>query len=179
MSNKIWDIQNVILDLSIFSVYGHGARALMGPKISIGTVTARNTGSIQDRTFVGGGGVRRDRTYRNLINNRKCSTYIYMGVKNHIGFSFWNPLFIFSSYGLKAQVSFSDRLLSVVCPFSSSSPEPLVQFQPNLAQIILGLRGVKFVQMKVCSFPRGDNNEIAKIHWRKPSFPELEGHFQP
>ena len=25
MSNKIWDIQNLILDLSIFSVYGHGA----------------------------------------------------------------------------------------------------------------------------------------------------------
>ena len=26
MSNKIWDLQNHILDLSIFSVYGHGAR---------------------------------------------------------------------------------------------------------------------------------------------------------
>ena len=26
VSNKIWDIQNHILDLSIFSVYGHGAR---------------------------------------------------------------------------------------------------------------------------------------------------------
>ena len=25
MSNKIWDIQNLILDLRIFSVYGHGA----------------------------------------------------------------------------------------------------------------------------------------------------------
>ena len=25
VSNKIWDIQNLILDLSIFSVYGHGA----------------------------------------------------------------------------------------------------------------------------------------------------------
>ena len=25
VSSKIWDIQNLILDLSIFSVYGHGA----------------------------------------------------------------------------------------------------------------------------------------------------------
>ena len=32
--------------------------------------------------------------------------------------------------------------------FSSSSPEPLGQFQPNLAQSILGWRGFKFVQMK-------------------------------
>ena len=32
--------------------------------------------------------------------------------------------------------------------FSSSSPEPLGQFQPKLAQSILGWRGFKFVQMK-------------------------------
>ena len=32
--------------------------------------------------------------------------------------------------------------------FSSSSSEPLGQFQPNLAQSILGWRGFKFVQMK-------------------------------
>ena len=32
--------------------------------------------------------------------------------------------------------------------FSSSSPEPLGQFQPNLAQSILGWRGFKFVQIK-------------------------------
>ena len=32
--------------------------------------------------------------------------------------------------------------------FSFSSPEPLGQFQPNLAQSILGWRGFKFVQMK-------------------------------
>ena len=42
--------------------------------------------------------------------------------------------------------------------FSSSSPEPLGEFQPNLAQSILGWRGFKFVQMKgPRSFPRGDN----------------------
>ena len=68
---------------------------------------------------------------------------------------------VFSSPELKAQVSFSDHLSSVVClsvclsvrlsvrlsvclsvcklfTFSSSSPEPLGQFQPNLAQSILG-----------------------------------------
>ena len=75
---------------------------------------------------------------------------------------------IFSSPEPKAQVSFSDQNLSVVrrrcrcrrcrrcrrrrCrklfTFSSSSPEPLSQFQPNLAQSILGWRGFKFVQMK-------------------------------
>ena len=66
--------------------------------------------------------------------------------------------FLIPSYGIffsspepKAQVSFSDQNLSVVrrrcrrccrCrklfTFSSSSPEPLGQFQPNLAQSILG-----------------------------------------
>ena len=54
----------------------------------------------------------------------------------------------FSSPEPKAQVSFSDQNLSIVrrrcccrCrnlfTFSSSSPEPLGQFQPNLAQSIL------------------------------------------
>ena len=62
---------------------------------------------------------------------------------------------VFSSPEPKAQVSFSDQNLSVVrrrcrCCFRklftfwSSSPEPLVQFQPNLAPSILGW----FVQMK-------------------------------
>ena len=57
---------------------------------------------------------------------------------------------LFSSPEPKAQVSFSDQILSVVrrcrCrhrrrklfTISSSSPEPLGQFQPNLAQSILG-----------------------------------------
>ena len=65
--------------------------------------------------------------------------------------SYMFPL-IFSSPEPKAQVSFSDQNLSTVrhrccchcrrcCKlftFSSSSPEPLGQFQPNLAQSILG-----------------------------------------
>ena len=65
----------------------------------------------------------------------------------HLG----NCTMLFSSPEPKAQVSFSDQNLSVVrrcrrrcrCrrklfTFSSSSPEPLGQFQPNLAQSILG-----------------------------------------
>ena len=74
-------------------------------------------------------------------------------------------------------MSFSDRLLSVrlsvclsVCKlftFSSSPQEPLGQFQPNLVQSILGWWGFKVVQMKGPTlFQGGDNNEIAKIHWR-------------
>ena len=74
---------------------------------------------------------------------------------------------IFSSPELKAQVSFSDHLSSVVClsvclsvrlsvcpsvcklfTFSSSSPEPLGQFQPYLAQSILGWRGLKFLTIQ-------------------------------
>ena len=70
---------------------------------------------------------------------------------------------LFSSPELKAQVSFSNHLSSVVClsvcpsvclsvcklfTFSSSSPEPQGLFQPNLAQSILGWRGFKFVQIK-------------------------------
>ena len=51
--------------------------------------------------------------------------------------------------------------------FSSSSQEPLSQFQPNLAQNILGWRGFKFIHMKGPGpFLRGDNYKIVKIHWR-------------
>ena len=77
----------------------------------------------------------------------------------------WNSS-IFSSAEL--QVSFSFCLLSTICPsicklftFSSSTPVPIGQFQPNLPQF------------KAClgeglhSFPRGDNSENVKvkIHW--------------
>ena len=70
-------------------------------------------------------------------------------------------IYVLSSPELKAQVTFSDQNLSVVCryrrhcwrcrklfTFSSSSPEPLGQFQPNLTQSILWWRGFKFLQMK-------------------------------
>ena len=70
-------------------------------------------------------------------------------------------------------MSFSDQNLSVVrrgrrCrklfTFSSSSPEPVGQFQSNLAQSILGLRDSNLFNEGPRSFPRGDNYEIAKIH---------------
>ena len=54
------------------------------------------------------------------------------------------PLLIYSSPVLKAQVNFSDHLLSVctavgkLFAFTFSSPIALGQIQPNLAQSILG-----------------------------------------
>ena len=71
---------------------------------------------------------------------------------------------------LKAQVTF---LIANYCSLSvsklftfssSSSPEPPSQFQPNLAKSFFGWRGFKFIQMKG-PFIRGDNYEIAKMHW--------------
>ena len=72
-------------------------------------------------------------------------------------------------------MSFSDQNLSIVrrCrrrklfTFSSSSPEPLGHFQPNLAQSILGCMGFQVCSNEgPCPFSRGDNYEIVKIHWR-------------
>ena len=78
---------------------------------------------------------------------------------------------LFSSPEPKAQVSFSDQNLSVVrrCSsccwhcrklftFSSSSPEALGQFQPNLAQSILGWR-LDYSNEGPFIFPWGDNYE--------------------
>ena len=64
----------------------------------------------------------------------------------------------------------------------SSSQEPLGQFQPNLAQSILGCRGLKFIQMKG---PALFQEEIIMKLWKyinefkKSSFPEPLGQFQP
>ena len=75
-------------------------------------------------------------------------------------------------------MSFSDHLSSIVCPsvrlsvcklftFSSSSPEQLRQFQPNLAQSILRWRGFKILQMKGHALSQsGDNWELIKINWQ-------------
>ena len=78
---------------------------------------------------------------------------------------------VFSSPELKAQMSFSDHLSSVVCPsvhpyvyklftFSSSSSEPLGQFLPN--------SWVKGIQVCSNEAPRPsrmvDNDEILTIH---------------
>ena len=77
---------------------------------------------------------------------------------------------IFSSPWPKAQVSISDQNF-VRCrscrkhfTFSYSSPEPLRQFQPNLAQSILLKREFKFVQIKGSAFLQG--KIMTKIHWQ-------------
>ena len=75
------------------------------------------------------------------------------------------------SWKLKAQVSFSDHLSSVVCPsvrpcvcklflFSTSSPEQQGQFQPNLAQSIIEWREYEGLH----PFLRGNSNKIVEIH---------------
>ena len=71
---------------------------------------------------------------------------------------FWR----FISSELKTQVSFSDPLsyvrMSHVCKlftFSSSSPEPLDQVQPNVAHNILVLRTFQFGQMKLHALLQG------------------------
>ena len=85
----------------------------------------------------------------------------------------FSSLIFLSSPEPKAQVSFSDQNLSVDCccghrklfTFSSSSQEPLGQFQPNLAQIILWVKGIQLCSNEgSCPFPRGNNYKIAKIH---------------
>ena len=54
---------------------------------------------------------------------------------------------------------------------SSSSPEPLDQFQPNLVQSILGWRGFNFFfQMKGHDLLSGDYYEIAKIQYTRKIF---------
>ena len=80
--------------------------------------------------------------------------------------------FFFSSPELKAQVSFSDRLSSVVCLsvcklflFSTSSQEPLGQFQTKLGTKHPWVKGIQFCSNEgPCPLPRGDHCEIAKIH---------------
>ena len=109
-----------------------------------------------------------DRLYKYMYNFIYIYIYIsvqYMYLELSSGFRLQPPLgmvnserpwyglvvFAFYSPGPKAQVSFSDQNLFVVhrcrwrChklfTFSSSSPESQVQFQPNLAQSIIGWRG--------------------------------------
>ena len=63
----------------------------------------------------------------------------------------------------------------------SSSPEPLGQFQPNLAQVSLDEEDSSLFKWRAHSFPRGDNYEITKIHYKfeKSSSPGPLGQFQP
>ena len=61
---------------------------------------------------------------------------------------FW-PKFV------RCPLSLSSCCCCKLFTFSSSSPEPLGQFQPNLAQSILRWNGFKFVQMKDSPFFEG------------------------
>ena len=57
--------------------------------------------------------------------------------------------------------------LSKLFSFLSFSPEPLGQFQPNLAQSILGWRGFKFVQMNGHALFQGEIiTKYRKTHWQ-------------
>ena len=49
-----------------------------------------------------------------------------------------------------------------------SSPELLGQSQPNLKQSILGIRKLKLIHSNEgpCIFPRLDNSQTVKIHWK-------------
>ena len=94
---------------------------------------------------------------------------------------FWSPVV----RRLSVHPSVRPSVCLSVCKlftFSSSSPEPLGQFQPNLAQSILGWRGFKFVQMKGRALFQG---EIITKQWKyideikKSSSSEPLGQFQP
>ena len=79
-----------------------------------------------------------------------------------------------SSPELKAQVRFSDRLLSIclsVCKLftiSSSSPEPLAgPISNKLGTKHPWVKGIQVLTNEGSHpFQRGDNNEIVKIHWQ-------------
>ena len=89
-------------------------------------------------------------------------------------FSRWPIYDDFSSPERKAQASFSPHLSSVclIIFHMFSQEEPLNQFQPNLVQCPRGWREFKCVQtnQRTRPFPRGDNNEIAKIYRRLKIF---------
>ena len=103
-----------------------------------------------------------------------------------MGYVKWSM--VLSSPEPKAQMSFSDQNLSVVrrCrrklfTFSSSTPDSLGKFQPNLAQSILGCRGFNFIQIKVHALSQGEI--ITKLpkyidKFKKSSSPEPLGQFQ-
>ena len=95
-------------------------------------------------------------------------------------------LLFLAHLSLRFQLSFSDQNLSIVrCHcwlFTfSSSPEPLSQFQPNLAQSILGWRGFTIVQKKGPTlFQREIIKEQGKyiVEIKKSSSPEPLSQFQ-
>ena len=113
---------------------------------------------------------------RSLYLARRCR--IFMLVLNYIDIPVcWNTfLSLYPSSHFLAHLSWKLKwaFLITCClfvcklfTFSTSSPVPLGQFQPNVAQIILEWRGFKFVQMKGHAlFPRGDNSKNVKFYWK-------------
>ena len=109
-----------------------------------------------------------------------CSCIGLLRTRNTILHTNAHFLFFFSSPELKAQVSFSDHLSSVVCPSVCLSVCLSVNF--SHFHLLLQNHWANFNQtwpkaslgegIQVCSnegprpFPRGDNYEIAKIHWQ-------------
>ena len=74
------------------------------------------------------------------------------------------PSTVFSSPELKAQVSFSDHLLSSACKlftYLSSSPEPLHgSISTKLGTKHPWMKGIKVCSIEgPCPFPRWDNNK--------------------
>ena len=79
---------------------------------------------------------------------------------------------IFSSPKPTAQVSFSDHNLSVVVVVVNFSIFVFFSRTTGLISTILGTKhssvtgDSSFFKWRALPFPRGDNNKIAKIHWR-------------
>ena len=102
-----------------------------------------------------------------LINvDFKCSGWQYQNeifIYYNVFIFLWLYLFLLLSLPEpKAQVTFSDQNLYILCRHCcklftfSSSPEPLGQFQPNLAQSIIGWKVYKFISMKGHTFFQGE-----------------------
>ena len=107
--------------------------------------------------------------FRSSVHHYSICNLRKYTLSEHILLTVFHSLGLFSSPEPKAQVSYSEQNLYVVrrrcrrcrrChklfTFSSSSPEPLGQFQPNLAQSILVWRGFKFVQTKCSALFQGE-----------------------
>ena len=95
----------------------------------------------------------------NLINCENCLWVIAVCIFN-LSVSRLTPCLLV--WAISELVS-----LAYQCPVLrwDSSSEPLGQFQPNLAQSILGCREFKFVQMKGHALlQRGENSEKVKLY---------------
>ena len=80
------------------------------------------------------------------------------------------------AYVLQQRPLITEGSVTTLFTFSLSSPDSLRQFQPNLAQCILGWWGFDGPR----PFSRGDNYEKAIIHWRNLKlFSSTTGQFQP